>query len=232
MPPIPACCALPADGITRHLIGEEDLGETATPLQGHPDSQEMPDELFRSYPPTCHPGRLYPGRYSVLVAKELLMRLFLGNLVGLLLLSMPVMAQEEFNVNVPKNIVILQSTRDYAAALAGAKQAATKLQRPLKLNDNHPNKELGLSWTKVGCEDNGYDFPCYLPRGNGMAEDSDYISVEYSDGYEGFAKGYYIVVAALAAPNSTTLRQTLARVRRAYPAAYAKRTAVWRGCMH
>jgi hypothetical protein len=159
------------------------------------------------------------------------MRFLLGNLFCLLL-SISALAQEDFNVSVPKNIVILQSTRDYNAALAGARQAATKLKRPLKLSDNHPNKELGLSLTKADCEGNGYDFPCYLPRGNGMAEDSDYISIEYSDGYEGFAKGYYIVVAALANPNSANLRQTLARVRQAYPGAYAKRTAVWRGCMH
>lgn len=160
------------------------------------------------------------------------MRLLLGSLFCLLLMSAPVLAQEEFNVSVPKNIVILQSTRDYNAALAGARQAAAKLKRPLKLNDNHPNKELGLSLTKADCEGNGYDFPCYLPRGNGMAEDSDYLSVEFSDGYEGFAKGYYIVVAALANPNSANLSQTLARVRKAYPSAYAKHTSVWRGCMH
>jgi hypothetical protein len=160
------------------------------------------------------------------------MRFLLGNLGCLLLLSAPVLAQEQFNVSVPKDIVILQSTRDYSAALAGAKQAATKLKRPLKQSDYRPNKESGLSLTKADCEGNGYDFPCYLPRGNGMAEDSEYISIEYSDGYEGFAKGYYIVVAALANPNSANLRQTLARVQKAYPGAYAKRTSVWLGCLH
>jgi len=160
------------------------------------------------------------------------MRLLLGSLFCWLLLSVPTQAQADFNVNVPKNIVILQSTRDYKAALAGAKQAAARLKRPLKLNDNQPNKQLGLSLPKADCENDGYGFPCYLPRGQGMAEDSDYISIEFSDGYEGFAKGYYIVVAALAEPNSANLRQTLARVRKAYPTAYAKRTAVWRGCMH
>jgi hypothetical protein len=149
-----------------------------------------------------------------------------------LTLALPALAQEHYNVNVPKDIVILQSTRDYAAALAGARQAAVKLQRPFQLRDNHPNKALGLSLTKADCEGDGYDFPCYQPRGQGAAEDSDYLSVEYSDGYDGFAKGYYIVVAALAQPNSANLRQTLARVHRAYPTAYAKRTAVWFGCMH
>jgi len=70
-----------------------------------------------------------------------------------------------------------------------------------------------------------------VPRGQGGAEDSDYLSIEFSDGYTGFAKGYYIVVAALAPPKSAALRQTLARVQRAYPTAYAKRTSVWLGGM-
>lgn len=144
----------------------------------------------------------------------------------------PALAQADYNVDLPKDIVILQSTRDYAAALAGARQAATKLGRPLKLAGYQPNKALGLSASKADCTGGGYDFPCYVPRGQGGAENSDYLSIEFSDGYTGFAKGYYIVVAALAPPNSVALRQTLARVQRAYPAAYAKRTSVWFGCMH
>ncbi|MBO2012953.1 hypothetical protein J4E00_28080 [Siccationidurans soli] len=142
------------------------------------------------------------------------------------------MAQSDYNVGVPKDIIILQSTRDYAAALAGARQAATKLGRPLKLAGYKPNKELGLSASKTVCVEGGYEYPCYTPRGQGGAENSDYLSIEFSDGYAGFAKGYYIVVAALVPPNSAALHQTLARVQRAYPTAYAKRTSVWFGCMH
>ena len=160
------------------------------------------------------------------------MRVSLSIILSLLVAAAPALAQSAYNVDVPKDIVILQSTRDYAAALAGARQAVTKLGRPLKLAGYQPNKELGLSASKADSIGGGYDFPCYVPRGQGGAEDSDYLSIEFSDGYTGFAEGYYIVVAALAPPNSPTLRQTLARVRRAYPTAYAKRTAVWFGCMH
>ncbi|RZK98177.1 MAG: hypothetical protein EOO62_26885 [Hymenobacter sp.] len=153
-------------------------------------------------------------------------------MLSMLAATVPALAQSNYNVDVPKDIVILQSTRDYAAALAGARQAAAKLARPLKLAGYQPNKELGLSASKAECTGGGYEFPCYVPRGQGGAEDSDYLSIEFSDGYTGFAKGYYIVVAALAPPNSEALRQTLARVQRAYPTAYAKRTSVWFGCMH
>lgn len=153
-------------------------------------------------------------------------------LTGLLAGTTPALAQTNYNTVVPKDIVILQSTRDYAAALAGARRAAAQLGRPLKLAGYQPNKELGLSASKADCAGGGYDYPCYVPRGQGQAENSDYVSIEFSNGYTGFAKGYYIVVAALAPPNSAALRQTLARVQRAYPTAYAKRTAVWFGCMH
>lgn len=146
--------------------------------------------------------------------------------------SSPALAQVAYNVNVPKDIVILQSTRDYAVALASAQQAATKLGRPLKLAGYHPNQALSLSASPADCSGDGYDFPCYVPRGQGAAEDSDYLSIEFSDGYAGFAKGYYIVVAALAPPHSVALHHTLARVQRTYPSAYAKRTSVWFGCMH
>jgi hypothetical protein len=153
-------------------------------------------------------------------------------LLASLLAAAPALAQATYNTDVPKDIIILQSTRDYAAALAGARQAAARLNRPLKLAGNHPNKALGLSASKADCTGAGYDYPCYTPRGQGGAENSDYLSIEFSDGYTGFAKGYYIVVAALAPPSSAALHQALARVQRAYPAAYAKRTAVWFGCMH
>ena len=48
------------------------------------------------------------------------MRFHLLLLAGLLTAA-PALAQTDYNVDVPKDIVILQSTRDYAAALAGAR---------------------------------------------------------------------------------------------------------------
>lgn len=135
-------------------------------------------------------------------------------------------------VLVLKDVVILQSTPDYAAALASAKEAAVRLHRPLELAGNQPNKKLGLSLSKKACAAGGLEYPCYTPKGQGAAENSEYISVEFSDGYAGFAKGYYLVVAALASPQSPSSRQALARIRRVYPAAYTKRTNVFFGCMY
>ncbi len=140
--------------------------------------------------------------------------------------------EEQWNVTVPKDIIIVQSTKDYNAALQTAKQAATMLGRKLDLEGNHPNKKLGLSLTKSDCEGTAYDYPCYMARGDGAAENSDFISIEYSNAYEGFAKGYYIVVAGIAEPGSAMIKNTLDAVRKHYKDAYAKRTKVWHGCMH
>jgi hypothetical protein len=148
---------------------------------------------------------------------------------GLLVSASTALAQS--GVAVPKDVLILQSTHEYAAALAGAKQAATRLHRPFESGGNHPHPSAGLTLRKADCAANGYEYPCYSPRGQGEAENSDYISIEYSDGYLGFAKGYYLVVAALTTPNSATQRQLLTRVHQAYPTAYLKRTSVWFGCM-
>jgi hypothetical protein len=137
---------------------------------------------------------------------------------------------QEFNSSVPKKIVIVLSTKDYATAKKIAGEASKKLGKPLNLNGLKPNKELGLTHSKEDCESFGY--PCYIPRGEGNAENSDYISVEYSNGYEGFAKGYYIVVAGIGDPKTNYLNQVLTNAKKYYKDAYAKQTKVWYGCMH
>lgn len=96
---------------------------------------------------------------------------------------------------------------------------------------NHPNKQLVLSITKADCEGNAYDYPCYTARRDGHADNSDYVSIEYSTGYEGFSPGYYIVVAAIGAPGSSVVSAVLASARKWYPNAYAKQTRIWHGCM-
>ncbi len=148
------------------------------------------------------------------------------------LLIISTAAAQDFNTMVPKEIVILHSTKDYAAALKTAKEAAVHLGKKLDLESNHPNKQLGLSMTKSDCEANAYEYPCYTARGDGSAENSDFVSIEYSDAYEGFAKGYYIVVAAIGKPRSVIIKNAIAAAKKWYKDAYAKRTSVWLGCMH
>jgi len=145
-------------------------------------------------------------------------------------------AQDEFNVEVPKDIIILNSTKDYKAALSTAKKASALLHKKLDLRGLMPNDEIGLSMSKGDCmEDAGGDengYPCYPARGDGAAVNDDYISVEYSNAYKGFARGYYIVVAAITDVKSLNMKNKLTTIKKKYSDAYAKRTYIWRGCMH
>jgi hypothetical protein len=145
-------------------------------------------------------------------------------------------AQDNFNTEVPKDIIILKSTKNYKEALTLAKQAASKLHKKLDLRGLSPNATLGLTMSKADCEGSGggddMGYPCYFARGDGSAANDSYISIEYTNAYKGFAKGYYIVVAALTAVKSAAMKAELSKINRFYPDAYAKRTYIWFGCMH
>lgn len=148
----------------------------------------------------------------------------------LLLNTFVVLAQDNYNTEVPKDIIILYSTNDYNTALKVAKQAASHLHKKLDLRQLKPHKEFGLTMSESDCAEFGY--PCYLARGDGNAFNDSYISIEYSDAYKGFAKGYYIVVAAITNVKSASLKTQLLAINKVYPDAYAKRTYIWFGCMH
>lgn len=155
-----------------------------------------------------------------------------GRAFALLLAARLAWAQEKTNELVTKELVILRSTKDYRAALLTARQAARQLQLPLDLEGYHPHPIAGLTLSKADCANSGFDYPAYIPRGYGLAADSAFVSIEYSSGYSEFAKGYYLVVAAVGQPGARVVRQAISASRRWYADAYGKRTRVYVGCMH
>ena len=130
------------------------------------------------------------------------------------------------------SFVILISTKNYDAALKRAEEAAEKLGYPLDLRDLHANEETGLSFPKEQCEEIcggvGIEYPQYLPR-NDWGE-SKYVSVEYSNGYSGFTKGYYIVVVASGEKGDPIIQEALDEAKQFYEDAYAKTCSVYIGC--
>ena len=48
------------------------------------------------------------------------------------------------------------------------------------------------------CEENGWDYPCYVARGR--YDDGAYLSVEPSAAYDGLKAGYFVVIAASGYP--------------------------------
>jgi hypothetical protein len=128
---------------------------------------------------------------------------------------------------VKKGMLILLSTKSYAAAVKLAQQAKGKLALTMDLRGLKPNKKSGLTYSKSDCENEG-GYPCYIARGR--YPDGEFISIEYSDAIEGFAKGYYIVVAACGDTEITA--PALAKAKKVYKDAYVKNTSVYMGCMH
>lgn len=130
------------------------------------------------------------------------------------------------------SFVILISTKSYDSALKRAEDASEKLGYPLNLRDLHPNEESGLSFPEDVCQGicggGVVDYPQYLPR-NDWGE-SKYVSIEYSNGFEGFTPGYYIVVVASGEKGDPIIQEALDESKVYYEDAYAKTCGVWMGC--
>lgn len=128
--------------------------------------------------------------------------------------------------------VIVMSTKNYDDALKRAKEAATEMDYTLNLRNLHPNPETGLALPAETCESicggGVVEYPCYLPRIDWR--DTKYVSVEYSDAYEGFTKGYYIVVVASGAKNDPEVKEALNEAKTLYSDAYIKTCGVFMGC--
>jgi len=128
---------------------------------------------------------------------------------------------------VEKNFVIIQSTKNYNAAQQTAEKAAAQLKLKLDLRGLKPSKETGLTFSKADCENEG-GYPCYIARGR--YDDGAYVSIEWSDEFDQFAKGYYIVL--IYSGNKQGAGQILQKARSVFKDAYNKRAKVYVGCMH
>ncbi|WP_343667609.1 hypothetical protein [Chitinophaga sp.] len=155
-------------------------------------------------------------------------------LLFILLCSLNGFAQKKWNTEVPKQIIIISSTPKYEEALKTAKVAAEKLGKKLDLRGLSPNAKTGLTLSEADCktgESDEKDFPYYPARGDGNAENDDYISVEYSSAYKNLSGGYYIVVAGIQDVSGPEATKLLAEVKQVFRDAYGKRTMVWYGSM-
>ncbi len=138
----------------------------------------------------------------------------------------------ELSMTKDYSFVIVLSTKNYQSALERAKDAADKLGYSLDLRELHPHAETGLALPKEVCEGicggGVVDYPCYLPRNDWSV--SKYVSIEYSDGYEGFTPGYYIVIVASGEKGDPEVKEAVEEARKYYKDAYAKTCGVYMGC--
>jgi hypothetical protein len=148
----------------------------------------------------------------------------------LLLVSFSVGAQEDTSMYVKKDFLILMSTKSYPAALAKAKQVAASEHISLQLRGLAEHKTSGLSYSQKECEKEELDYPSYYARGRW--DDGVYVSIEYSNAFSGFAKGYYIVMAASGSRADNEIKVAYNKIKPKYKDAYFKSSKVYMGCMH
>jgi hypothetical protein len=161
------------------------------------------------------------------------------HLFYLLLLTLPILSFGQNNAEcyAEKDFLIIQSTKDYNTALETAKQASKALDIKLDLRGLIPDKDTRIGLTppvdtclKYSQEYGGQDSTCYLARGRW--DDGVYISIEYTNAYDSFTKGYYIVMVGSGFKKDLSLFETLKKVQTKYSDAYIKTSKVYMCCMH
>lgn len=156
-------------------------------------------------------------------------------LLALVLVVGPARAEEasaptDEDFLVPKELVIVASPPRYDDARRAAERAAKKLDLRLDLRGLSPAPSGELSLSQKDCDDNGFDHPCYVPRGR--YDDGTYVSIEESKGYAELKPGLFIVVVDSDPSGSDTIKKTLRAAKAAFPDAYVRRVDVYMGCIH
>ena len=131
------------------------------------------------------------------------------------------------------SFVIAASEKTYSQAVL---KAATLAEQSgilfntggINFDPTHKNTNGGLTYSKSECENNGWEYPCYMSRGRW--DDGAYITIEYSSAIKGFTPGLYVVIAASGEKQDVT--PSLNTVKHFVPDAYMKTSSVYVGCMH
>lgn len=129
-----------------------------------------------------------------------------------------------------RDFLIIVSTKNIKEAFTLAKKASEKTGYRFRDNALQKDSVSGATFPIDTCKTFGFEFPCYVARGR--YDDGAYLSVEYSDAYSGFKKGYFIVIAANGHKDNEDFKKAVKKIKLQYPKSYIKRTTVYLGCMH
>jgi hypothetical protein len=130
-------------------------------------------------------------------------------------------------------ILILGSYRSYDEALRAAKSFSTRSTYPYGSRGMVYEKERGLIWPDDSLDEawagryapRRYDNECDIRDARPC------VTVERSEGYEGFSPGLYIVVGGVLGRDKRRAER-LAEARKIVPNAYVKQTTIYLGCTH
>lgn len=157
-------------------------------------------------------------------------------LAGLFLLPSELRSQEDDQV-VERHVVILSAYKSFADAKADAEKISKAAKIVFSMDGRIYDKKKGLIYPD-NPEDPDAPFAGeYLPRRYDLTylpeseKEVGYLSVEKSEGYEGFKPGFYIVVAGIKETRAAAL-QGIGKFKEWAPTAYAKKTRIYMGCLH
>ena len=144
-----------------------------------------------------------------------------------------VMAQEDQEAE--RHVAILSVYKSFDAAREDAEKISKASKIPFSMEGRVHDKKRGLIYPD--------DYDDEVFRGGyvarryhttileGSEKETPYLSVERSDGYEGFKPGFYIVVAGIHETRDAALKQTQ-QFKKGAPTGYVKKTRIYMGCLH
>lgn len=155
----------------------------------------------------------------------------LASLILLSLISCAFAQEGEFMEN--RWVAILSAQESFADAKAEAQKFAKATGVPFSMEGRVFDKKKGLIYP-TNFDDEVLAGQYVARRYNETHikdKDVPYLSVERSDGYEGFKPGYYIVVAGVY-ENAKAAEAQVKRFSSLAPTGYVKKAKIYMGCMH
>ena len=137
----------------------------------------------------------------------------------------------EYHPVQPRWIIILGSYKDFEQAHKQGLTISHASKVPFSMQGLTYDKKVGVVFSGDHPDAGTYiarrDHTRILNEGG----ESGYISIERSDGYQGFAPGYYIIVGGIYSDRKES-RTSLARFQAIIPDAYIKKSKIYMGCLH
>ncbi len=147
----------------------------------------------------------------------------------MLFLCFPAFADEneldQSQLYLDRYVLLLKTTKDYREATNFSENASKALTRNFDNKDIKYSKEKGVYFSET-IDDPMYAGGYYPRRYSG--ED---ITIENSNGYNGFFPGYLIVIGGIY-NDAISAEKALQTAKEFYPDAYLKKTVMWMGCIH
>lgn len=154
-------------------------------------------------------------------------------IVGIATIKFPERYVIEPNFTAMRRVLILGGFKDYHQAVKQAEKISQKTKIQYSDRGMEFDKNKGLIFKEKENREpwEGYYFGRRVNQCDTTKESKKCISVEKSDFYSGFSKGYYIVVGGVLEPD-VDYQELLGQYKMVVPDVYVKNTILYMGCIH